>query len=58
VTVFDYVVLFILVSSVIISTMRGVVKEILSLAGWVAAFVVANAFGAKLAPCFLAKPCG
>lgn len=49
-TVFDYVVLFILVSSVIISTMRGVVKEILSLAGWVAAFVVANAFGAKLAP--------
>jgi membrane protein required for colicin V production len=50
VTIFDYVVLFILVSSVVISTMRGLVKEILSLAGWVAAFVVANAFGAKLAP--------
>jgi membrane protein required for colicin V production len=30
--------------------MRGLVKEILSLLGWVAAFVVANAFGAKLAP--------
>lgn len=49
-TIFDYVVLFILVSSVVISTMRGLVKEILSLVGWVAAFVVANAFGAKLAP--------
>jgi membrane protein required for colicin V production len=50
VTIFDYVVLFILISSVVISTMRGLVKEILSLAGWVAAFIVANAFGAKLAP--------
>jgi membrane protein required for colicin V production len=50
VTIFDYIVLFILISSVIISTMRGLVKEILSLVGWVAAFVVANAFGAKLAP--------
>ena len=49
-TIFDYVVLFILVSSVVISTMRGLVKEILSLAGWVVAFIVANAFGAKLAP--------
>ena len=49
-TIFDYIVLFILVSSVVISTMRGLVKEILSLLGWVAAFIVANAFGAKLAP--------
>jgi len=50
VTIFDYLVLFILVASVVISTLRGLVKEILSLVGWVAAFVVANAFGAKLAP--------
>lgn len=49
-TIFDYIVLFILISSVVISTLRGLVKEILSLVGWVAAFVVANAFGAKLAP--------
>lgn len=49
-TIFDYVVMFILVSSVVISTLRGLVKEILSLVGWVAAFIVANAFGAKLAP--------
>ena len=49
-TIFDYLVLFVLVSSVIISTLRGLVKEILSLLGWVVAFVVANAYGAKLAP--------
>lgn len=49
-TIFDYLVLCILVSSVVISTMRGLVKEILSLLGWVVAFVVANAYGAKLAP--------
>jgi membrane protein required for colicin V production len=50
VTIFDYLVLFVLVSSVVISTMRGLVKEILSLLGWVVAFVVANAYGAGLAP--------
>jgi membrane protein required for colicin V production len=50
VTIFDYIVLFVLVSSVIISTMRGLVKEILSLLGWIVAFVLANAYGAKLAP--------
>jgi membrane protein required for colicin V production len=50
VTIFDYLVLFVLVSSVVISTLRGLVKEILSLLGWVVAFVVANAYGAKLAP--------
>jgi membrane protein required for colicin V production len=50
VTIFDYLVLFVLGSSVIISTLRGLVKEILSLLGWVVAFVVANAYGAKLAP--------
>ncbi len=49
-TIFDYLVLFVLVSSVVISTMRGLVKEILSLLGWVIAFVVANAYGAKLGP--------
>lgn len=49
-TIFDYLVLFVLLASVVISTMRGLVKEILSLVGWVVAFVVANAYGAKLAP--------
>jgi membrane protein required for colicin V production len=50
VTIFDYLVLFVLASSVVISTMRGLVKEILSLLSWVVAFVIANAYGAKLAP--------
>jgi membrane protein required for colicin V production len=50
VTIFDYLLLFVLISSVIISTLRGLVKEILSLLGWIVAFIVANAYGAKLAP--------
>ena len=49
-TVFDYTVLLILLASVVISTMRGLVREILSLVSWVVAFVVANMYGAKLAP--------
>ncbi|HEV7813812.1 MAG TPA: CvpA family protein [Janthinobacterium sp.] len=48
-TIFDYIVLFILISSVVISTLRGLVKEVLSLVSWVIAFVVANAYGAALA---------
>jgi membrane protein required for colicin V production len=44
VTVFDYLVLFVLVCSIVISTLRGLVKEILSLASWVVAFMVANAY--------------
>jgi len=50
VTIFDYLVLFVLIASVVISTLRGLVKEILSLVGWIVAFVVANAYGAQLAP--------
>lgn len=49
-TIFDYLVLFILISSIVISTLRGLVKEILSLVSWIVAFVVANMFGAGLAP--------
>ena len=49
-TIFDYLVLFVLIASVVISTLRGLVKEILSLLGWIVAFVVANAYGAQLAP--------
>jgi membrane protein required for colicin V production len=49
VTLFDYLTIFVLVASIIISTMRGVVREVLSLAGWVAAFLAANAYGETLA---------
>ena len=48
-TLFDYLVIFILATSVIISTLRGLVREMVSLAGWVIAFVVANAYSAQLA---------
>jgi len=47
---FDYVVLFILAASVIVSTLRGLVREILSLVSWVVSFVLANAYSAQLAP--------
>ena len=49
-TIFDYLVLFVLISSIIVSTLRGLVKEILSLVSWIVAFVVANMYGATLAP--------
>lgn len=48
-TLFDYVLLFVLVCSVVISMLRGLVKEILSLLSWIIAFVLANAFSATLA---------
>jgi membrane protein required for colicin V production len=49
VTLFDYLVLFVLIASIVISTLRGLVREILSLLSWIAAFVVANAWGGALA---------
>lgn len=48
-TIFDYLVLFVLACSIVISTLRGLVKEILSLLGWIVSFVVANAYGEDLA---------
>lgn len=48
-TIFDYLVIFVLVCSIVISTLRGLVKEILSLLGWIVSFVVANAYGQDLA---------
>ena len=48
-TLFDYVVLFIFITSIIIGAMRGLIKETLSLASWIIAFLVANAYGVTLA---------
>jgi membrane protein required for colicin V production len=48
-TAFDYVVLTILVASIVISVLRGLVKEVLSLLAWLAAFVIANRYGAQMA---------
>ena len=43
-TIFDFVVLIIFVVSISISVVRGVVRESLSLAGWVIAYMVAKEF--------------
>ena len=48
-TIFDFLVLFVLICSIVISTFRGLVKEILSLISWIAAFIVANAYSEDLA---------
>ena len=48
-TSFDYVILTIIGISVLVSIMRGFVREILSLAGWVIAFFVARIYCLELA---------
>lgn len=49
-TGFDYAVLVIIGLSVLISMMRGLVRELLALAGWVLAFFVAKLYTLQLAP--------
>lgn len=49
-TVFDYAVLGIIGLSVLLSILRGFLRETLSLAGWVAAFFVAKLYTLRLAP--------
>jgi membrane protein required for colicin V production len=51
-TLFDYVVLTIVGASVAVSVMRGFAREVLALAGWVVAFVVANALSGAVAGSF------
>jgi membrane protein required for colicin V production len=53
VTIFDYLVLLVLICSVVISTLRGLIKEILSLVSWIVSFVVANVYGEELAKLLL-----
>ncbi len=45
----DYAVLGVLVISMVWSALRGVVREIISLGGWVIAFLAANLFAGPLA---------
>lgn len=49
-TAFDYCVLAILGISILLSLVRGVVREMVSLMGWIVAFMVANSFAAQFAP--------
>ena len=55
-TIFDYTVLVILMVSIVISVLRGLVREILSLIGWIAAFVVASMYADELAPVLTVLP--
>ncbi|HEV7803311.1 MAG TPA: CvpA family protein [Burkholderiales bacterium] len=52
-TLFDYAVLIIIGSSVVVSVMRGLVREVLALAGWVIAFLAANALSGIVAEWFV-----
>ena len=49
-TSFDYAVLAILGISILLSMMRGLVREVLALASWVVAFIVAKVYTLQLAP--------
>jgi membrane protein required for colicin V production len=49
-TAFDYAVLIIIGLSIILSVMRGLVREVLSILGWVAAFYVAKTYTNQLLP--------
>jgi membrane protein required for colicin V production len=48
-TAFDYAVLLIIGFSILLSVLRGAVREILALASWVVAFVFANSYSVWLA---------
>lgn len=49
-TSFDYVVLTIVGACIIISMMRGAVREMLSIVGWLVAFYVAKTYANQLIP--------
>jgi len=49
-TSFDYAVLAIVGVSIVISMMRGAIKELLALLGWIAAFYIARTYSSVLAP--------
>ncbi|MDZ4099538.1 MAG: CvpA family protein [Methylophilaceae bacterium] len=49
-TGFDYVVLGIIGVSVLLSIMRGFVREVLALVSWVVAFIVAKLYAVELVP--------
>lgn len=51
-TAFDYAVLIIIGSSVVLSVMRGFAREVLALAGWIIAFLTANALSGLVSDWF------
>ena len=49
-SLFDYVVLIVVVVSMVIGVWRGVVSELLALAAWIVAFLVAREYAAQASP--------
>ena len=49
-TSFDYAVIVIVSLSVIVSVMRGLLKEVLAILGWVVAFYVAKTYSSQILP--------
>jgi membrane protein required for colicin V production len=49
-TSFDYSVLLIIGISIVVSMMRGAVRELLAIAGWIAAIYVAKTYATELVP--------
>lgn len=49
-TIFDYAVLGVVGVSVLLSLLRGFLREVLALAAWIAAFLVARMYTLQLAP--------
>ena len=49
-TSFDYTVLLIIGISIVVSMMRGAVRELLAIAGWLAAIVIAKTYATQILP--------
>lgn len=49
-TIFDYVVLIVFFVSVVLSIIRGIVREVLSIAGWIVAFIAASTYATDFEP--------
>lgn len=49
-TSFDYAVLTVIGISIVVSIMRGAIKELLALFGWIVAFYIAKTYSSQLAP--------
>jgi len=49
-TSFDYIVLIIIGISIVVSMMRGAVREVLAILGWIAALYTARTYASQLVP--------
>ena len=49
---FDYAVIGVMLISIIVGAVRGAIREVMNIAGWVIAFILAHSFAADLAKYF------